>query len=279
MALDYLQPFAGDHAIQSAALALDFSSELEVSEVRRVRAAAAGLLGDFPVEHEQHRTTVQMSVGPMAGSTSTVQDLGGFILQKPSPLASNPQTPPLRQIVLSRGSVVIAVADYTRWARFKADTDRYLDTLLKPINAQKGIASIALQIVDAFIWRGDPDDLNLGEILNPQSALLTPNIFKQAATAWHSHHGYIVSQDQPVRHQLLENINLNRIIVDGAHQIQIVTSHKLTFERPIYKVLDASRQKVSDLIDKQHSRNKEILASLLSPELQEKIKLNGRGGA
>ena len=47
-----------------------------------------------------------------------------------------------------------------------------------------------------------------------------------------------------------------------------------TFERPLYKVLDANRAKISSVLDALHARNKEILGALLSTEVQVKINLN-----
>ena len=268
MSLDYLIPFAGQHAIQSAAIAMDFATQLDVGEVTRLRTAADALKGDFPDIADQHRTTLHMPVGPnnRAPAPAAVHDVGGFVMDRPAPSAI-PGTAALRRIIVSRENVVVIVNDYTRWAKFKHAVEKYLGTLLVSINAQKGVSSIGLQITDAFNWNGDPADMKMADIFQPSTPYLTPNAFNPAATLWHSHHGYLVEKVAPMRYSQLDNINISRNIVDGTHRIEILTSHKATFERPLYKVLDANRAKISSVLDALHARNKEILAWLASSTL------------
>jgi uncharacterized protein (TIGR04255 family) len=278
MSLEHLQPFAGEHAVQSAALALDFASELDVGEVSRIRAAAEELKGDLPLFTEQRRTTVQVDAGATgAVAPATTHDVGGFIMQKPSPGSGLPGgAPAFRSVVVARENVVIAVNDYTRWAKFRADVERYLSVLLRPINAQKGVVSVGLQMADVFLWKSDPADLPLNEILNSESPFLAKHVFEPGLRLWHSHHGYLIDQTAPVRHTMLENVNVSRNDASGTHHIQVITSHKVTFERPVFKVLDATKDRVFGIVDGLHASNKAILRSVLTAPLQEKISLNGR---
>lgn len=278
MSLDYLIPFAGQHAIQSAAFAIDFATQLDVAEVTRLRTAADALKGDFPVIADQHRTTLHMPVGPnpQAPTPSAIHDVGGFVMDRPAPSAPA-GTAALRRIIVSRENVVVIINDYTRWDKFKSDVDRYLNILLASINAQKGVASIGLQITDAFTWNGDPSELKVSEIFEQSSPYLAMNSLNPAASLWHSHHGYMVERETPARYNQLDNINISRTIVDGIHRIEILTSHKASFDRPLYKVLDANRAKVASILEALHARNKEILGALLSPEVQAKINLNPKG--
>lgn len=275
MSLDYLIPFAGQHAIQSAAFAMDFATQLDVGEVTRLRTAADALKSDFPVIADQHRTTLHMPVGPnhQVPTPSAIHDVGGFVMDRPAPSAPAGTTA-LRRIIVSRENVVVIIFDYTRWDKFKADVERYLNVLLASINAQKGIASIGLQITDAFNWNGDPAEMKVSEIFQPSSPYLALNAFNPATSFWHSHHGYLVERESPMRYSQLDNINVSRSISDGVHRIEILTSHKASFDRPLYKVLDANRSKIASVIEALHLSNKAILAALLSPEVQVKINLN-----
>ncbi|MDD2892894.1 MAG: TIGR04255 family protein [Halothiobacillaceae bacterium] len=276
MSLDQLHPFAGQHAVQSAAFAVDFSTELDVGEVGLLRAAAAGLRADFPEIADNHLTTLRFQVGSgqqdLPVSPAAKYDVGGFVIQRPAdgvdPVA------PVRQIVVSRKNVVIVINNYTRWAKFKTDIERYLNVLLNPVNAQKGVSSVGIQFSDAFVWRADPDELNLAEVFSTNTQYLVPSVFKKGATLWHSHHGYLVEQADPVVYQQLDNINVSRNLVAGAQQLQILTSHKATFAKPLYKILNSNKDKVSKIMDFLHSTNKGILADLLTDEVQTKISLN-----
>jgi len=274
MSLNHLHPFAGQHAIQSAVFALAFATELDVDSLRILRDASTSLKHDFPDIQDQHRTTFSIQIRPGHQTPSAALDAGGFILNRPVPGAN--QAVPARSIAVSRENIIIAINDYTRWEKFKSDTDRYVRTLLAPIKESLGVVSIGLQFTDIFVWRADPLDLDLSEVFSKNTLYLTPNVFQKAGDAmlWHSHHGFFSEQSDPFNFQLLDNINVARNIALGTHQIQILTSHQAKFPQPIYKILDENGPSLFKLEDILHSKNKEILADLLSEEVQEKINLN-----
>ena len=274
--MDLLQPFAGQHAIQSAAFSLEFAKELNVAEVERLRVAATALKNDFPKLTDQQRTTIsfQIGLGEQGGSIPqpAAMDVGGFVLERLGSEQGHAQ--PLRLIVVSRENVTIVINDYTRWEKFRSDINNYLSTLLQSINVQKGVAGISLQIADIFIWRSDPADLNMTEVFSEKSKYLVANAFDPSILFWHSHHGYVFEQTTPINFQQLDNININRTINSGEHQLQILTSHKITFPRPLYKFLDVNKEKISSILDTLHEKNKDILRDVLTPSLQLKINLN-----
>lgn len=279
MNMDLLQPFAGQHAIQSAAFALEFATELDVAEVSMLRLAAADLKNDFPKLTDQQRTTFSFQVGvdPHGPSTppSAAMDPGGFILERPS--SEQGQVQPLRIIVVSRESITVVINDYTRWDKFRSDIGRYLTTLLQGINVQKGVVGISLQIVDTFIWRSDPADLDINEVFSKNSRYLVSNAFEPSALLWHSHHGFLVEKTAPINFQQLDNVNVSRNLVAGTNQLQILTSHKATFASPLYKILDVNRVQFSSVLDSLHDKNKEILRDILTAAVQLKISLNRKG--
>lgn len=272
MSLDHLYPFAGQHAIQSAVFGLDFSSELEVSEVATLRAAASQLIAEFANINDQHRTTLNLQAGPgAAAAPSTTVEVGGFILERPSLVSTEPST---RLIIVNRTGIIIVINDYTRWDRFKSDVDRYLSALFVPMDNQKAISSIGLQFNDIFLWKADPVDLNLSEIFAANNVYLAPNAL-MSPLLWHSHHGYLKNETVPVKHQQLDNINVSRVAANEEHQIQILTSHRVTLEKPLYKSWSMSKNILFELQENLHSKNKEILGALLTPEAQLKINLSG----
>lgn len=272
MSLDNLHPFTGQHAIQSAVFALSFSSELDIGEVGSLQAASAALKGDFPVLAEQQRTTISMQVGPGAKSSPDASsEVGGFILERP---ALVPNEPKLRLIIVNRTDIVVVVNDYTRWDKFTSDIDRYLSVLLAPIDSHKAISSIGLQFNDVFLWKADPVELNLDEVFVNGSPYLPSNVFS-STMLWHSHHGYLINEAAPVKHQQLDNINVSRVEVQGEHQLQILTSHRATFENPLYKGWSDKNLILFNIRENLHKTNKKLLAALLTPAAQQKINLNG----
>lgn len=271
MSLDQLHPFAGQHAIESAAFALDFIGELDIAEVLALRNAANQLVGDFPVVAEKQVATLNFQVGAGSASASSPSiEVGGFTMQRPALLLTER---PLRLIDISRSGVVVVINDYTRWDKFKADVDRYLTVLLAPIDNQKAVAGIGLQFNDIFLWRADPSDLKLNEVFSANNPYIAPNVL-EAPLLWHSHHGYLVSDSEPVQNQQLDNINVSRVVVNEEHRLQILTSHRVTFEKPL-ESWSTNKTLFFNIQEKLHNKNKAILRALLTPDAQLKINLNG----
>ena len=272
MSLDHLHPFAGQHAIQSAVFVLNFANELDVGETSSIRVEATKLQNEFPVQIDRTRTTVHMQIGPMAAPPpSSIVEVDGFEMARPASVAGEPNR---RSIIVSRTGIVVVVNDYTRWDKFKSDVDNYLSVLFAPVDAQKAVASIGLQFNDIFFWKADPSELQLKEVFAADNPYLAPNVFL-SPLLWHSYHGYFVSTEHPVRHQQLDNINVSRVAENEEHQLQILTSHQATLEKPLYKGWSGNKSILLAIQDSLHAKNKGILAKLLTDELQKKINLNG----
>lgn len=272
MSLEYLFPFAGQHAIQSAAFALDFVSELDISEVDTVQAAAIALHSEFStpvVLQQKNKLEFKFEPGTSGSSTSSTE-ANGFVLQRPSSIPNAP----LRLINVTRTGILIAINDYTRWNKFKGDIDKYLSILLKPIDSQKAIASIGLQVNDVFLWKSDPVDLKLDEVFTKDNPYIASNALK-ISSLWHSHHGYLIDQTEPIKYKQLDNINVSRTEVDGVPHIQILTSHRVTFSEPLYKFWSVNKTNFLKILDNLHDSNKLVLRSLLTQTVQDKISLNG----
>lgn len=271
MNLDHLYPFAGQHAIQSAVFGLDFASELDVGEVGALRSAANALVSDFPVVKDQALTTFSVEVvSGQIPTSSANSEVGGFVMEKPAISSGGSNS---RFIVVSRTGIVVVVNDYTRWDRFRDDVNRYLSILLFPIDGKKAIANFGLQFNDIFLWKADPADLDVGEIFSMDNPYIARNSLAQSSL-WHSHHGYLVDSLTPVPYQQLDNINVSRVAVSEEHQIQILTSHRVTLGKPLYKIWSANKEIFIEIQECLHARNKEILNAMLMPEVQLKINLN-----
>ena len=272
MSLDHLYPFAGQHAIQSAVFALDFANELDIGEISAIRVESTKLAGDFSRQDELQRTTFTMQVGLVdVPPTSSNVETDGFQMVRPALVAGQPNS---RAVIVNRTGIVVVVNDYTRWDKFKSDVDRYLSVLLTHIDGQKAVASLGLQFNDIFLWKADPADLQLEEVFAAGNRYLAPNVFS-SPLLWHSHHGYLVNNKSPVEYQQLDNINVSRVAANEEHQLQILTSHRVTLEKPLYKGWSDCKATLLAIQDSLHAKNKAILAELLTPEAQNKIKLSG----
>lgn len=277
MSLDYLFPFAGQHAIQSVAFALDFVSELDISEVDSIQTASSVLRAEFSKLDLQQQNRLEFKIEPRTsgtpGTSSVSVEANGFVLQRPSSV----QDAPLRLINVTRSRIVIAINDYTRWDKFKEDINKYLSVLLATIDSQKAISSIGLQVNDVFLWKSDPADLKLDEVFEKNNSYIVSNAF-QVPSLWHSHHGYLIKHEAPVKYQQLDNINISRTEVDGVPNLQILISQSVTFLEPLYKFWSTNKNTILEIQESLHDGNKNILKSLLTQAVQDKINLNAVKG-
>ncbi len=91
---------------------------------------------------------------------------------------------------------------------------------------------------------------------------------------WHSHHGYFAEVAQDAGYKLLENVNVNvnEDPVSLMRSVAIVTSHKATFDAPVWKS-EQALELMASVMAELHDRNKQILRDMLASAVQKKIKL------
>jgi uncharacterized protein (TIGR04255 family) len=269
MSLDNLFPIAGNNAIQNAAFAIEWAAELSPAELQDINAAIESeLKSEFPNSTPQNVQKFSfVTEGVATPKFLPSIEIGGFLYEKRSPLSPIPS----RSITLSKQSLVILINEYSRWDAVWEDIKKYLSFILihqtkQPIN------NIGLQYSDVFIWKDTPESLKLNEVFKANSKYLTPNVLC-TKDLWHSHHGYLVKSERPIKSTRLDNINVNLIDNGGTLSVQIITSHRTTLETLIWYKGDKDFNVISDIMHTLHDENKKIMSELLSAEVCKKIKL------
>ena len=269
MSIENLFPIAGNNAIQNAAFAIEWQSELTSNELQVIHAAVEfELKVEFPSQlPQQHQTFSFVSDLTSAPKISPSVEIGSYIYEKRT-MYSNA---PTRSIALSKQSLIVLINEYTKWDLIWNDVNRYFGIILKHVQS-KAIANIGLQYSDVFIWKDDPKKLNLFEVFRPGSRYLTPNVLSLRGL-WHSHHGYIVELEAPVPNNRLDNINVNLIDNSGVVSIHITTSHRATLKDVIWQINEKCLVIISEVMNSLHDENKLVMTELLSDDLCNKIKL------
>lgn len=260
-----LFPCAGEHAILTAAVKLEWNEPLQAPQFEALRSAASQLRDDFPDWEDQHRVTINMTPGRMSAPQ---QSLGGFVLTRTAPSAQQPA----RTVMIDQESLQVVVGDYSEWKKVRADVVRYLGVLLPHV--ARGIQGLGLQYQDVFDWRDDPAKLPVKRIFMAGSKFLVGNALDLDGL-WHSHHGYFEDFDAPKKCRELNNINVSRVVRSGTQSIQAITSHLAIFESPLWVQGDVGEgSPVFEILERMHIKNKSILAELFSSEVQDMINLN-----
>lgn len=255
-----LFPYAGAHAVQSAAFALEWPVELSEVELSSIAGLHEKLRPSLPNSAPLQTMTFQVVAGQPG---SPISAAGGHSFSRPGPAG------PARLLEVQRNRVVGQVNDYTRWEPVWKEVRNWL-SLVGPIIGTRQITHVGLQYNDVFHWRGNPQSLDLKQVFAEGSPLLPSNVFKLQGL-WHSHHGYFLERSEPVQHRLLENVNVSMLEELGQRSILISLVHKAAVAdiwgwESMSKVIDG-------LMDDLHKRNKIMLGDLLSSEAAESIGL------
>jgi len=257
-----LFPFAGAHAVQSAAFALEWPVELSDSEMSAIAIAHDKLKASLPASSPIQTLTFQL-IGNQPGVANTAPS--GYLFSRPGGNGA------ARMLEVQKNRLIGQINDYTRWESVWKEVKGWFDVVGPILGDKRQITHVGLQYNDVFYWRDKPETLDLSAVFRTDSPLLPPGVFKQTGL-WHSHHGYLLDQTSPTPHRLLENVNVNMLEELGQRSILITTVHKAEFPELVgWQNLTTC---LDELMAELHKRNKAILTDLLSVEAADKISLN-----
>lgn len=273
MSIEHLHPFAGDHAIQTAIVvvewgAADGSGMLSTERLQDIQKAAQPQLASHGLSHPEQIHVMEVQFGNNAAASQSAQSLGGF---KASRISS--QGAEARSLVLARERCIVQINDYTRWAQARLDIQQYLKIVLPLVGTTAPIRHLTLQFNDVFWWRAPPETLKMAKVFRSDGTWLPSHVF-ELKTLWHSHHGYFADHTTPCAFKQLDNVNVSRSVLDGVESIQALVAHRASFVIPIWNGAPYDEQHaVAVILDKFHDENKRILANLFTDEVLGKIKL------
>lgn len=272
MSLEFLSPFAGRHAVQSAAFGVHWATPISDDALRAVGELHEKIKADFPSKQQAQRVTFSWG-----GDTQPIQstpEIGGLNFIKP--IGGAGAGSPARSLQVQDNFLMLAVNDYDRWAGFAELIKRSFEALMPTIAQSRSAQILQLQYTDTFFWRGKPGTLEVKEIFREGSKFLAPNVFSVGDNLWHSFHGFF-SDKAPKGCRLLENINVQRTPNEGSPDEQlftISTNHQLFLDSGIDDAA-ALLNFIAENVEQMHKRNKEVLAELLTDEVQQLIALWG----
>ena len=271
MSVDALHPIAGKHAIQSAAFILQWPVPLERETLVGARALADQLRPWFSVVQEQKSITIEIAPTESGRQLAPLQqdDLAGVHFIQPNPALGPAGV--TRALQLQRDQINIVVNDYTRWDEAWPKIENWLRILLPVILNGRPVSGVILQYNDIFEWRGNPADIVLSEIFRAESKYLNRDIF-EAPNLWHLHQGVVFTRTDPVPHQLIENVNLSVSDINARRAISIFTSHHAILNTPLWE-LDVAKDKLAEVADDLHERNKDVIREVLTSAVCQKIGL------
>lgn len=273
MSLEHLLPFAGDHAIQSAVVVVEWaapggSGHLTADVLQELQDVAAPKLAHLGLTASEKLNVFEVQMVPGQATSHSSQLAGGFKASRSSSTGEE-----ARSVMLTRENCIIQINDYMRWAQAKDHIREYWNVLLPIVGKTAPILHLTLQFNDVFLWRAPPDELIMTEVFKHDTTWLPQHAFS-LQNLWHSHHGYFCDQASPCKFRQLDNVNVSRTMVNNIESVQALVAHRASFTDAIWVKQPLSDEDViSQVLDKFHGDNKKILAGLFSDEVLRKINL------
>jgi uncharacterized protein (TIGR04255 family) len=269
MPFDPVYPYAGAHAIKSAGFAVEWNTPLSDDELREVQSLHSKLAESLPQSASNAALSIALNQSSVTAPV-TSQGIGSIVFARPSSTAALGGVS--RALEVSKDHCVGQVNDYTRWADVWAEVSKWFSVVLPKLVDAHAVKAVGLQYTDVFNWRADKKTFDLKKVLREGCVYLPPNVFS-AQGLWHSHHGYLSERDTPIKHALLENINVNLLQELGQLSVVITTVHRAALE-PVWQ-WSGVEMALAAVMPDLHERNKVTLRELLNDETLKKINLQG----
>lgn len=265
---DGFYPFAGNNALQSVVLAIEWAGELNSDQLHRF-AAIDGISKDLPKVAPLQG--VNFMFGPQAnpGVPFQVSQMLGWQFSR-----YNPHGAQIRTLNITSNSATFIVQDYSRWAKVWEDCKRYFAAIL-PIVCQgdRRLTAAMLQPTDLFIWREERAKFDAKLCLQENEFL--PKHFLECSDLWHAHHGFLTQiTDDAWAGQQLDNVNVNVMEYNGERAVQLLLTHRIAAkEGATPQTSDQALGCLDQLFGKMHNINKGIVKKLLTKASCEQIGL------
>lgn len=260
--LDKLFPFAGNNAIETAAIALSWNGPRDdrlfapfLEQEAKLRAQGYSdpeVIRAFEVAFNQ------------AGLDSRASVKAGYTFIK-----KNAYNAPLREVTLRDNQFLFTVRDYGRWEQFLADAEMVLAPMLELLKKyEKEITLVSLQYQDKFLWR-DIENAFPVHLALKDSGFIPLDKFADSHQ-WHSNQGFFVSSTNDLPHRL-DNINLTLALENNILTLGVLTVHQ-------YGPLSLFGEELTSMtlkpmLEAAHAANKGYIQDLLADELCQKIGL------
>jgi len=270
-----LQPSGDKHAIKSVSFAVELDGPLDKDAFAEISSLHPKLQQKLPRKIEN--TGFLVNVNPRIGlqATTPTPEISGIVFDRLMPDGTQEWS-----LDVSSKHVVVGGANYTRWNDMWAEARALFRVVLPTVLRSRSVTTIGLQYLDEFKWRGNRSDFRAEFLFQKGSNYIAPNIF-ELNDLWHNHHGFFRHCDSPCAHRGLTNINIDVADQEDFRVIAISTAHRALLPESIVDIdtlmgANDSTGTLDELLETMHQLNKELLGGLLTPDMQERINLNGK---
>lgn len=270
---EYL-PYTGKHSIVEAQIALLFAGEFDQAQIASARSVVEPELRDqLPRSADIVEGSVRIDVTNRDTPVQTGQlssSLAGFELSR---IKGDGQ--PACVLRLTSNQLLVSVMDYEAWETTCPTVVGYVGAALSalPLNGNPVLA-IGLRFNDRYTFTGDHQSADAGHLFSNSNDYMAGLCFSAGPT-WHCNTGWFTSHQAG---RVLHNLNITSALIDGSSAATVEHAATLYVNTPRQSV-DALMSPptvatgLRPILDSLHDVNKDILRSVLKPDMLAKIGL------
>ena len=260
-------PFAGDHAIQEAVVALHFQTPLPPPLVDLVRDGVLEAHGEaFPHRREMHGSELQFDVGSPSGPPRLQSELVGFELSRPQANGA-----PARILRLSRDVLQMSFLEYTQWDNVVSDSVSYIRSAVARVPlSEVPVARFGLRYVDRFTFDGRLEQACAQLLFKDDAAYLAAHCF-HSGPLWHCNLGWFEIRSEQER--VLNQLNVESAVIDDVPTVTIDHNATWQLQNPrqsvdsLFEESDGTRTPLEEALGDLHDGNKSVVRAVLREEM------------
>ena len=269
---EYL-PYAGQHSIEEALVALQLQHGFDEQEMASARASVEADLKDvLPRSAELRGGSITVDLSNLEAPVRqgpVSSNLAGFQFSR-----VKGDGKPAQVLTLSDNVLSVNVLEYEGWNKVQDDGIKYITAVLASLSlAGNPVMTISLQFKDRYTFNGNYRDAQAALLFVKGNEYLSTRCFN-AGPLWHCHTGWFDVADAGER--VLNQLNIGSGMVDQASTVTI--DHRATFNlstprQSLEALLHPSggSRCLREVLDVLHDKNKSILRALLQPGMLAKI--------
>lgn len=274
-------PIRKTNAIDEIAFVVQFEKDIDDKTLAQLMALKDELSSDLPYNEV---INVFHTVFSAQGTGSSTSKPGGVVCAKK--FEGEPSRFAWSVKIVSK-NIVVTCSEYTNWKEVKEKALGFLAIVLKKLDLEENpVAEIVFQCVDKFIYTGTPEQYQMSNVFNVESAsFLTPHATQAPPGgrpypyAWHINQGWFSSHEDM---QVLNNLSLNSQRKDDQSPHETTISHLVAIRKSDRtsirdKELLSGNGQESGYLEKAmevaHTSNKQVLLNLLNEDMSKDVGL------
>lgn len=270
-------PYADEHSVQEAVVAIHFRSAFESRVAERVlEAVKPALTAGLPLcrlVHKLPSVNIQENGGGLTFQRADNETrLAGFEFAR---IQANAR--PARVVRFFDNTLTVNFLDYESWMTTRKDSLDYFKTILSALALEENpAASFNLRYIDRYTFDGPAQSSCADLLMQRNNDYLSERCFG-AGPYWHCNTGWFEHLDGGDR--VLNQLEVGSSEVDRAPTVTIDHNSICqlnSFRQSVDSIFDPPSEAgvgIESALDYMHSRNKEVLKNILLEKFAQRIGL------